>query len=185
MTAEQLARAIAAALEEKGGVDIKVIDLRGASPITDYCVIATGTSAPNLKALATQTANTVRQSGSQIHRTNGDSESGWLVIDCFDVIVHVFTAEARAYYAIERLWDKARQLADAPLDNSPASPGEPTPAATEPESPTARADLLINLQISGVALSETDRKLITEGVPVNQWPEELRTKARPFLRTIR
>ncbi len=84
------------ALEAAKGVDIRTYDVRGKSGITDYFVVATGAAAPHLKALV--------KALPKANRISGDPESGWIVADYIDVVVHVFSAEARAYYALEKLW---------------------------------------------------------------------------------
>ena len=96
MTAEERAREFAKALEDAKAADVKVYDVRGVSGFTDFFVVATGVAAPHLKALA--------KALPKAHRLSGDPESGWIVADFIDVVVHVFSAEARAYYALEKLW---------------------------------------------------------------------------------
>jgi ribosome-associated protein len=78
--------------------------VRGKSPLTDFFVVATGAAAPHLKALVAETQAAMKDAGVQSYRTSGDPESGWIVVDYFDVVVHVFSPEARAYYALEKLW---------------------------------------------------------------------------------
>lgn len=90
---------ITKALEDAKGSDIKVYDVRGTSGLADYFVVATGAAAPHLKAL-------VKNLPKKAYRISGDPESGWIVADYIDVIVHVFSPEARAYYALEKLWQK-------------------------------------------------------------------------------
>ena len=88
---------IVAALEAAKGVDVKVYDVRGKSGLADFFVVATGSAAPHLKAL-------VKALPKQAFRVSGDPESGWIVADYIDVVVHVLSPEARAYYALEKLW---------------------------------------------------------------------------------
>ncbi len=88
---------IVQALKDAKGADVKVYDVRGKSSLTDTFVVATGAAAPHLKALA-------KALPKGAFRTSGDPESGWIVVDYVDVVVHVFSPEARAYYALERLW---------------------------------------------------------------------------------
>lgn len=94
-----MTKEIVQALEDAKGQDIKVYDVRGTSGLTDYFVVATGAAAPHLKAL-------VKALPKKAYRVSGDPESGWIVADYVDVIVHVFSPEARAYYALEKLWAK-------------------------------------------------------------------------------
>ena len=107
MTLEEEVSAVKAALEGKGATDIKAYDVRGISGLADVFVVATGSASPHLKALVTAAEEAVSAAGSRSHRISGDPESGWIVVDCIDVVVHVFSPEARAYYALEKLWYKA------------------------------------------------------------------------------
>ena len=97
MTSEDQARESAKALEDAKAVDVKVYDVRGKSSFADFFVVATGAAAPHLKAL-------VKALPKGAYRVSGDPESGWIVADYVDVVVHVFSPEARAYYALEKLW---------------------------------------------------------------------------------
>ena len=97
MTSENLAADLARALEDAKAADVKVYDVRGRSGLTDFFVVATGAAAPHLKALL--------RALPKAYRMSGDPESGWIVGDYVDVVVHVFSAEARAYYQLEKLWE--------------------------------------------------------------------------------
>ena len=105
MTAEEQAKVIAKALEDKKAVDVRVHDVRGTSALADFFVVATGAAAPHLKALVAESQAVMKGEGVQSYRTSGDPESGWIVVDYIDVVVHVFSPEARAYYALEKLWE--------------------------------------------------------------------------------
>ena len=107
MTVEEQIKVITSALEDKKAVDVKSYDVRGRSGFTDAFVVATGTAAPHLKALVAGTQAAMRDAGVQSYRVSGDPQSGWIVVDYVDVVVHVFSPEARAYYALERLWEDA------------------------------------------------------------------------------
>ena len=96
MTGEALAADLAKTLEDNKATDVKVYDVRGKSGFTDFFVVATGAAAPHLKALVRELP--------KAYRVSGDPDSGWIVADYIDVVVHVFSAEARAYYALEKLW---------------------------------------------------------------------------------
>ena len=96
MTGEALASDLAKTLADNKAADVKVYDVRGKSGFTDFFVVATGAAAPHLKALVRELP--------KAHRISGDPDSGWIVADYIDVVVHVFSAEARAYYALEKLW---------------------------------------------------------------------------------
>ncbi len=97
MTSEELSKQLAQALVDTKALDVKTYDVRGKSGIADFFVVATGSAAPHLKALV--------KALPKAYRVSGDPESGWIVADYFDVVVHVFSPEARAYYALEKLWE--------------------------------------------------------------------------------
>ena len=96
MTSEELSQQLSQALADTKAIDVKTYDVRGKSGIADFFVVATGAAAPHLKALV--------KALPKAYRVSGDPESGWVVADYFDVVVHVFSPEARAYYALEKLW---------------------------------------------------------------------------------
>lgn len=96
MTTERQAAEYAKILEDAKAQAVKIYDVRGKSGLTDFFVVATGAAAPHLKALA--------KALPKAYRVSGDPDSGWIVADFLDVVVHVFSAEARAYYALEKLW---------------------------------------------------------------------------------
>lgn len=105
MDSKQLADRISAILDEHKGEDIRVYDMRGRSSITDFNVAATGMSSPHLKALVGDVRAEMRKEGVPSYRNSGEPESGWVVLDFVDVIVHVFTREAREYYDLDSLWE--------------------------------------------------------------------------------
>ena len=104
MTPRDTALQAAATLNLHKAAGIRVVDVTGVSGVTDFCVIATGTSAPHLKALLAHVQERMRGLGVKSHRTSGQPESGWLVLDFVHAVVHLFTPEARAHYNIEKLW---------------------------------------------------------------------------------
>ena len=110
MTVEEQVNLVKAALADKKAVDVKAYDVRGISGLTDAFVVATGTAAPHLKALVAGTEAAMKEAGLNAYRTSGDPQSGWIVVDYADVVVHVFSPEARAYYALEKLWTEAKPL---------------------------------------------------------------------------
>lgn len=110
MTTEELAKAIAKALDEKKAENIKIYDVRGISSVTDVYIVASGTSAPHLRALIAGVQGEMKEMGVMSHRSCGEPESGWMVVDYFQAVLHVFTPEARAYYNIEELWEKAKLI---------------------------------------------------------------------------
>ena len=110
INSEQIAIEAALALDAKQAKDIRVFDVRGLSSVTEYYIVATGTSAPHLKALIAETQHRMKTLGVSTYRKSGESDSGWVVVDYVHAVVHVFSAEARAYYAIEKLWATAKEI---------------------------------------------------------------------------
>lgn len=98
------------ALENKKGLDIVVLDVNGLSSITDYYVLVSGKSAPHLKALFQEVQRSMKDVGNQCFRKSGTPESGWIVCDYVNFVVHIFTAETRRYYEFEQLWSDAKKI---------------------------------------------------------------------------
>jgi ribosome-associated protein len=108
---EKLARACAEAASDKKAEDIQIIDLRGLSDFTDFFIVCSGTSDPQLKAIASGIRNRVRDEfGTGALAEDGAPTSRWVVIDFAQVIVHVFHHEARSFYMLEDLWGDAPRI---------------------------------------------------------------------------
>ncbi len=97
-------------MDAKLAQDVRIFDVRGLSSLTDFYVVATGTSAPHLKALISESKRRMKELGVSGSRTSGEPDSGWVVVDYIHAVVHVFSPEARVYYGIERLWSTAKEL---------------------------------------------------------------------------
>lgn len=93
------------AIEDKLGKDVKVYDVRGKSSITDFFLVASAASAPQLKAISQSISVGLKQEGVMAHRKGGEPDSGWIVLDYIDMVIHLFLHEKRTYYAIEELWE--------------------------------------------------------------------------------
>ena len=100
----ELARLCCRALDEKKAGDLRVIDVAGLSSITNYLVIATATSEPHVRALRVELEKALDSSKTRIVGIETAGESGWAVMDAFDVMVHIFTPEKRALFKLEHLW---------------------------------------------------------------------------------
>ena len=110
MKFEERVKLVVQALTDKKAVDVKTYDVRGVSGLCDAFVVATGTAAPHLKGLVSGVQQAMQSIGESSFRTSGDPASGWIVVDYVDIVVHVFSPEARAYYALERLWENAKPV---------------------------------------------------------------------------
>jgi len=100
--------AVARASSEKKALDIVTIDMRKMSNVCDYFVIASGTSTTQVRAIADNVARRLKEKGERLWHVEGEREALWILLDCADVVVHVFLDQTRRFYDLERLW------ADAP-----------------------------------------------------------------------
>jgi len=106
----QLVKLCCRALDEKKAGDLRVLDVSAQSSITDFLVLATGTSEPHLRALRVELEKAIDSSQNHIVGMETAQESGWVVVDIFDVMVHLFTAGARVRYGLENLWKDAVEV---------------------------------------------------------------------------
>jgi ribosome-associated protein len=105
MESRKLAELCRELAENKKAENIVVLDVREVSSITDYFVIATGTSEPHLRAIVEEIRDELAEKhGLHPSGTEGGLQTAWVVLDYFDVIVHVMRAEAREHYNLEALW---------------------------------------------------------------------------------
>jgi len=114
MESEQLAQTCRELAENRKAENTVVLDVRGISSITDFFVIASGTSDPHLRAIVNEIEEQLQKRHQvKCARIDGDHHSGWVAMDYVDVIVHVMTGEARGRYDLEGLWSDAPRLAPA------------------------------------------------------------------------
>jgi ribosome-associated protein len=107
----QLAVAAAHTARENKGQDVVILDLRDLTPICDYFVIATGTSRRQLHAMSDEIDHKLEDDlHDQRLGIEGYDGSSWLLLDFGSIVVHLFDAETREYYAIEDLWAEARRV---------------------------------------------------------------------------
>jgi ribosome-associated protein len=92
------------ALEELKGVDIRVLDVRGLTSITDRMVVASGTSTRHVKSLADNVARKTREAGFRALGVEGEQAAEWVLVDLGDVVVHIMMPSVREFYALEKLW---------------------------------------------------------------------------------
>ncbi len=104
MKAEELKGLVVEALEDRKGLDIKVLDVRDKTSVTDVLVIAGGTSGRQLKALAENVVEKVKEQGMRPLGVEGTQASGWILVDLGDVVVHLMLPETRDFYNLEKLW---------------------------------------------------------------------------------
>ena len=105
-----MALSVAQALDGKLGEDVVVFDVRGHSPVSDFVVLATGTSTPHLVALAEAAEAALKEAGGRLHHREGEPASGWMLLDAHAVLVHVFDAASRTHYDFEHLLQDSVRL---------------------------------------------------------------------------
>jgi ribosome-associated protein len=101
---DHLLEVVLAALDEMKGVDIRVVDVRELTSITDRMVIVSGTSTRHVKALAEHVVVQAKQHGCTPLGVEGETTAEWVLVDLADVVVHVMMPEIREFYALEKLW---------------------------------------------------------------------------------
>ncbi|MGH7995854.1 MAG: ribosome silencing factor [Opitutaceae bacterium] len=111
----RLVKALCRALGEKKAEDLRVLDVSAQSSITDYLVLATGNSEPHLRALRIEAERVFDETDTHVVGAESVQESGWIVLDAFDVMVHLFTAPMRAHFHLENLWRDAAEVPVAKL----------------------------------------------------------------------
>lgn len=105
----ELAERIASLASDRKAIDIRVIDLRGIVSYTDFFVICSGNSERQTKAIRDGIYEDLKRHADRLlpRRAEGEPDGRWILLDYWDVIVHIFTPEAREYYRLENLWGEA------------------------------------------------------------------------------
>jgi ribosome-associated protein len=106
----QIARLAVDVASDKKATDIVLLDLQGVSSITDYFVICTGNNPRQIRAIASAIDEKMSEVGLSAFHREGAPDSGWLLLDYSDVIVHIFSPKEREYYRLERLWSNAQTV---------------------------------------------------------------------------
>ncbi|MEM7258630.1 MAG: ribosome silencing factor [Pseudomonadota bacterium] len=114
MTPTELKTLAETALDDMKGVDIQVIDVSDKTTVTDWMIVAGGTSQRHVKSLANEVIRQSKEKEVRPLGTEGETEGDWILVDLGDVIVHVMTRETRDFYSLEKLWtmeptDRAKQ----------------------------------------------------------------------------
>lgn len=113
-TPKELALAAAKALDDKKGVDIKLLAVTDVTTLADYFLICTGTSSTHVKTLCDAVEKALDEMGEPALRREGHRSGSWVLLDFGCVVLHVFTDESRQFYDLERLWSDAEPV---PLEN--------------------------------------------------------------------
>ena len=117
MNSEQLSDLVINALEEVKAQDIVKLDVRGMTTVTDYMIVASGTSGRHVKALAEAVSDKAREAGHKPAGIEGTEGSEWVLLDLQDALVHVMLPRVREFYNLEKLWSLT------PISNLAATDG--------------------------------------------------------------
>ena len=90
--------------------NVTLLDVRGLSQVTDFLIVASGSSERMLRSVAGDLKSLAKQEGESVFRSDGAGSSEWVVIDLVDVVAHVLTPPQRAYYDLESLWGDAKRV---------------------------------------------------------------------------
>jgi ribosome-associated protein len=102
--------------EDKKGGDITLLNLKGISMVTDYCLLVTGNSTTQVKAITNHLEEKLPQLGIPVMHVEGLPDAKWVLMDCSgDLVIHVMTPDQREFYQLERLWKEAETLSLASL----------------------------------------------------------------------
>ena len=110
MTSYEQAVLAAKAISGKKGLDIQVIEISDVSVLADYMVIATGNSSTHVKDLADEVEYQLDKAGISVSHIEGYRSNTWILLDYIDVIVNVFSDEAREFYDLDRLWQDGKAV---------------------------------------------------------------------------
>ena len=110
---KEMTKLAIAALEDKKANDVRVIDIAGVSVIADYFVIASGSNTNQVQAMADSVREALGRAGHEPRQVEGYGSANWILMDYGAVVVHIFQAETRSFYDLERLWKDGRQLETA------------------------------------------------------------------------
>ena len=97
-------------LSEKKGYNISLLDVRGVVPYTDFLIFTTGMSSRHVGALSNNLRKELSKQGVKIQHFEGNHESGWILLDFIDFVVHIFSEDKREFYNLDRIWSDAKKI---------------------------------------------------------------------------
>lgn len=108
--AKEMVKTAVAALQDKKGEDIRVIDISGVTVIADYFIIASGSNPNQVQALVDNVEEQMYKAVYDDPRVEGYNTASWVLLDYNDVIVHVFSQDDRLFYDLERIWRDGKEI---------------------------------------------------------------------------
>lgn len=106
----QLARAAVDAASDKKASDVLLLDIREVTTFADYFVICSGSNRRQIQAIAEAIDEQLSSQGASLLHREGDADTGWILLDFADVVIHVLGPKEREYYDLERLWSEAKTV---------------------------------------------------------------------------
>lgn len=113
MQIDQLIKVAQQALEDMKAKDVVLLDVQGKSSVTDFMLIASGTSRRHVNSIADEVIEKAKEAGLRPLGTEGQEAGDWILVDLGDLIVHVMMPDARSFYDLERLWRFDEDVAEA------------------------------------------------------------------------
>ncbi len=107
---EQLAKAAIDIASDKKASDVLLLDIQGLTTIADYFVICSGNNSRQIQAIADTLVEDLEKQGAKLFYREGVADTGWVLLDFGDIIIHVFGPKEREYYRLERLWSDAKTV---------------------------------------------------------------------------
>lgn len=115
MTSRELAKKAYEYIDEKKGIDIKIIDISKISVLADYFIIAGGSNMKQIQSIADNIEEKLGRQGVEPKNIEGYQSSNWILMDYRDVIIHIFNQEDRLFYDLERIWMDGNTIEAAEL----------------------------------------------------------------------
>lgn len=108
--AKEFAKLAYEALSAKKGEDIRILDIREVSVISDYFVISTGSNPAQIEAMKDEVDERLGKAGAVLKQIEGNRNSTWILMDYGDIIIHIFSRDDRLFYNLERIWGDGKQI---------------------------------------------------------------------------
>lgn len=116
LTSKQMAKAAVDAIEDKKGIDPKIIDISGISTVADYFIIASGSNHSQVQAIADGVDEALGKNGVPLKSREGYQTAHWILLDYGDIVIHIFDEENRLFYDLERIWRDGKTVTEKDLD---------------------------------------------------------------------
>lgn len=110
MNSKELVKIAYNALQDKKGHDIRIIDITQVSSMGDFFIIADGTNKNQVQAMCDNVEEFLNKSGAKLKNREGYANGGWILLDYYDIIIHIFVEEERSFYDLEHVWRDGIQI---------------------------------------------------------------------------